>query len=72
MSDWDSILACHRNEVKATTWNLQRCNMGKYHFIHARFDELKYKDVSCTVRRECITLSLLKNLHNTLILHPHS
>ncbi|GFS13535.1 WD repeat-containing protein 36 [Elysia marginata] len=36
-SDWDNILATHRSSTVTTTWNYQRCTMGKYKFIHERF-----------------------------------
>lgn len=30
-SDWDSIVACHRGRLAATTWNYQKCTMGAHH-----------------------------------------
>ncbi|CAJ1069850.1 WD repeat-containing protein 36 [Xyrichtys novacula] len=30
-SDWDSVVACHRGRLAATTWNYQRCTMGVHH-----------------------------------------
>ncbi|CAN9504623.1 unnamed protein product [Ophioblennius macclurei] len=30
-SDWDGIVACHRDRRATTTWNYQRCTMGAHH-----------------------------------------
>ncbi|XP_005950678.2 WD repeat-containing protein 36 [Haplochromis burtoni] len=30
-SDWDGIVACHRDRLATTTWNYQRCTMGAHH-----------------------------------------
>ncbi|XP_059213921.1 WD repeat-containing protein 36 [Centropristis striata] len=30
-SDWDSLVACHRGRLAATTWNVPRCTMGTHH-----------------------------------------
>uniref|UniRef100_A0A3B4G0F0 WD repeat domain 36 n=1 Tax=Pundamilia nyererei TaxID=303518 RepID=A0A3B4G0F0_9CICH len=30
-SDWDGIVACHRDRIATTTWNYQRCTMGAHH-----------------------------------------
>uniref|UniRef100_A0A3Q0S2I3 WD repeat domain 36 n=1 Tax=Amphilophus citrinellus TaxID=61819 RepID=A0A3Q0S2I3_AMPCI len=30
-SDWDGIVACHRDRLASTTWNYQRCTMGAHH-----------------------------------------
>ncbi|XP_058473058.1 WD repeat-containing protein 36 [Solea solea] len=32
-SDWDSIVACHRGRLAASTWNYQRCTMGAHHLL---------------------------------------
>uniref|UniRef100_A0A1A8BDK5 WD repeat domain 36 n=1 Tax=Nothobranchius kadleci TaxID=1051664 RepID=A0A1A8BDK5_NOTKA len=29
-SDWDGIVACHRNRLTVTTWNYLRCTMGAH------------------------------------------
>ncbi|CAI5689158.1 unnamed protein product [Oreochromis niloticus] len=30
-SDWDGIVACHRDRLATTTWNYQRCTLGLHH-----------------------------------------
>ncbi|XP_072048834.1 WD repeat-containing protein 36-like [Amphiura filiformis] len=36
-SDWDGIVACHQQLPLVTTWNYQRCTMGKHKLAHDRF-----------------------------------
>ena len=36
-SDWDSIVACHRGEAAATTWNFSRKCMGSHRLLHDRY-----------------------------------
>ena len=38
-SDWDGVVACHRGEVAATTWNFNRSTMGSHRLQHQRFND---------------------------------
>ncbi|CAD5111627.1 DgyrCDS920 [Dimorphilus gyrociliatus] len=49
-SDWDSIVAIHKNSREATTWDFVRSTMGKFRLENERFknDEAKYKNEKAT------------------------
>jgi len=36
-SDWDNLVACHRQQPVVSTWSYQRSTMGKHMLIHPRF-----------------------------------
>ncbi|CAH1267292.1 WDR36 [Branchiostoma lanceolatum] len=36
-SDWDSIVCCHRGHKVASTWNYQKCTMGKHKLENDRW-----------------------------------
>ena len=54
-SDWDSILACHRGELQATTWHLQRSTMGAHHLKPTGPKEGRERKLACAlVSKSCI------------------
>ncbi|XP_023219770.1 WD repeat-containing protein 36-like [Centruroides sculpturatus] len=53
--DWDSIAACHRNLNVVTTWNYDRCCMGKHKLLHDRFKGQR------NVVPLCLTISICGN-----------
>jgi len=56
-SDWDGIVACHRGDVAATTWNFHRCTMGSHRLQHRRFtdDHRLRRRAAATARYRLLT-----------------
>ena len=56
-SDWDGIVACHRGDVAATTWNFNRSTMGSHRLQHRRFtdDHKLRRRATATARYRLLT-----------------
>ena len=54
-SDWDSVLACHRGELQATTWHVQRSTMGAHHLKPTGTKEGRERKLACALVSESWT-----------------
>ncbi|XP_077863349.1 WD repeat-containing protein 36-like, partial [Saccoglossus kowalevskii] len=52
-SEWDGIIACHLGSPVVTSWNYQKCSMGKHKIQHERFTEEKHIEALCTDISSC-------------------
>lgn len=61
-SDWDGILAIHRFEKIATTWNYNKSTIGAHKLLHNRFRDVRlhrHTTASCVTVTSCGNFGLL-------------